>query len=339
MGTILGCAIEAETSSKDELLKHMSIKDMVVMSAISSDLQTMVSRHLKDSWEELLGHFFPCPSEFRDALRTSRSVVSGSVALWFVCGGPLSWFPNDCDIYTPLGESASVATFLQTRAGYSIDEEKMNWLLRNQNNLTMGDTDYPECDGAISVIASVLHLTNQTLGKYVDIIESNTVSSLQPIPRFWSTLQASYISADNLCVAYPYLTFNNIGCVTPTGYTPIRTVLDAILKYRKRGFIIDEFSSAVEKRVLSGFPGITPKCENNPYCPHALRFFGDKWCLQYAFDEKNFVSHPVDEFTVRWRYGGDACGICKRKYDSQIQTVSEPGRCPVYYFFLATLRP
>lgn len=323
--TILGGVIDAETPFKDALLKQISPKDLIFMSAISGDMQTMVDRHLRQSLEDLLAQFVTYPSDLRDLMRSTRSVISGSVALWFICGGPASWFPSDCDVYTPIGQASSVVTFLKTRMGYTVDEDPTADGYRRLEGHGPSDASYPERQGEIFVIRSLTRLVNENMGRYINIFESSTLSALQPIPRFWSTLQANYISADSLCVAYPFLTMNGKGCITPTGLTPVGNLLVVIEKYRKRGFAVADFSFNVDDQLLAIFPGIIPQCESNPYCPHALRFFGDKWCLQYAFDEQNSSNNPVDEITVRWRYGGDICGVCDKQTAAEIQAVTDAG--------------
>lgn len=324
-GTILGGVIDPETPLKEAFLRQILPKDLIIISAVSGDMQSMVSRHLRQGWEELLAHFVPFPSEFRDVMRSTRSVVSGSVALWFACGGPASWFPDDCDIYTPIGEVSSLLTYLKSHAGYTVEEDRSGDTSRRFDDYGLGDATYPGNQGDVSVVASVLRLVNINTGKRVDVVESSTVSALQPIPRSWSTLQANYISADNLCVAYPFLTLNRRGCITPIWFTPDGTIPAALEKYRKRGYTVADFSFNVDDHLLSLFPGITQECESNPYCPHALRFFGDKWCLQYAFDEDNYFDDPVDEITIRWRYGGELCGICHKKTVAEIQAVADSG--------------
>ena len=60
-----------------------------------------VTIELNQSYNASLSPFTTEPATFRDILRRTGSVASGSAALWFMLRMPDSWTPADIDILTP----------------------------------------------------------------------------------------------------------------------------------------------------------------------------------------------------------------------------------------------
>lgn len=314
-GTIICDAVDFRNGSTFDILRHVSVRDLVVFSTTSEASKLMVDSFFLHYWEKALRNFVANVTAFRDMLRASRSVVSGSLALWFVSGGAASWSPNDCDIYCPNGEAESISLFLRTHADYVADEKKPDFF-RSEIRSLYDDSDDPRINPSIN---SVLHL-RQYAGRSIDIIESSSSSALEPLPRFWSTFLANYVSADTFCVSFPYTTLATRGCLT-LGDNVIAPVLRAMEKYKDRGYLITDFTQNITPSIERGYPLIAEGCDNNPYCPHVWRYFGDKWCLQYSFDEENGTSWPADEQTTRWRYGGTKCARCQRSSSFEVVTV------------------
>lgn len=316
-GTIICDSVDFRTGSTFDILKHVAVRDLVVFSAVSDDSKAMVDGFFLHHWEKALRNFVPNVTAFRDVLRASHSVISGSLALWFVSGGATTWTPNDCDIYCPNGEAESISLFLRTHAGYIPDDRKPDFFKSETESHYDGSED-PRINPSID---SVLHLC-QYPGRTIDIIESSGLSALEPLPRFWSTFLPNYVSADTFCVPFPYNTLASRGCLTLGNKPVIAPVLRAMEKYKDRGFVITDFSQNITPSIQRGYPLIAEGCDNNPYCPHTWRHFGDRWCLQYSFDEGNGTGWPADEQTTKWRYGGEKCASCEHSSSFEVSSVA-----------------
>lgn len=320
-GTILFDVVDLEDEDRSAVLKHLDVKDLVIISTLSLEVKAVVNNHFVRNLERTLASFVPSPLGLRDALRSSRAVISGSLALWFIIGGADCWFPHDCDIYTPLGEAEALHSYLRSHAGYEPDASRKDFV-NDSSESEYEDSSSPD-PRANPSIASVQHLINGTRHK-IDIIESSNASALFPLPRFWSTILPNYISADSLCCPYPFLTLRHQGCLCLADMAPVAPVLRAMEKYKDRHFVIRDFNANITPFISYRYPQISEGCQDNPYCPHTRRYFGDKWCLQFAFDDRA-ASAPVDRYTTRWRYGSNQCGGCSRQSSFEVDVVRRAG--------------
>lgn len=249
-------------------------------------------------------------------MRCCDAVVSGSLALWFVTGCPTAWFPNDCDIYVPIGRVHDMVSYLRQEAGYGPDTDRKNFVREEEDYVEVTD---PRANPSIE---SVTHYINKE-GRRVDIIESREDSAVFPIPRFWCTFLSNIVGPDSFCVAYPFLTLRQRGCLSLAEGAPIPPVLRAIEKYKDRGYQIGDFTKNIDSAMAQAYPRIASDgCRFNPYCPHTSRYFGDKWCLQFHFDEQNARQYEADVRTAQWRYGGTECGVCGSSSSFEVEVVN-----------------
>lgn len=309
-GTILTGVMDTDDATPFSMMRHVRLKDLLIMSTVSNDIKRVVDDFLVHSWEQVLGRFVPNPAGFRAIIRANRAVISGSLALWYLCGqeSRTGWLPGDCDIYTPIGQAESMSHFLREHADYAIDTSR-NRFKRSEGQAHLYDDNSDPRDNPS--INSVEHLCNSH-GNKIDIIESASDSALEPLPRFWSSLLANYISADSFCIPFPCLTLHSQGLLTIADGAPVIPVHRAMEKYKDRGYDVTEFADTILAIIHQLYPTISQDCSHNPYCPHTKRQFGDRWCLQYDFDGKNAEEWPIDAITVQWKYGGSPCGKCGR---------------------------
>ena len=72
---------------------------------------------LNKRYEDLLGKFTRDVDEFREMMRKTNCVISGTAALWFVLSSPEAWAPNDLDIMVPESQFQNVIDFLTNIEG------------------------------------------------------------------------------------------------------------------------------------------------------------------------------------------------------------------------------
>lgn len=278
----------------------------MLIAKISPDVKLLVDTELARLWNEKLQDFVSSPVDFRAILRNSRSVVSGSVALHFILDNPSSWNPGDCDVYVPAGSAFVVIDYLRHHEGYQF---------RNRSRQEhYGNLHFPS---SLPAIMSIERLQRPD-GKRIDVIESSTASALYPLPFFWSSHLVNYISADSICVTFPILTFQK-RCLLFPGSNHTSTALQA--KYEERGFRVSSFLENTSEEVQAAYPRMHDGCDDNPYCPHRFRFFGDEWCMQIVFDEEAGRTFGVDINSPFWRYGGRLCGGCSGTSDTTISSM------------------
>ncbi|TFK84114.1 hypothetical protein K466DRAFT_474382, partial [Polyporus arcularius HHB13444] len=157
-------------------------------------------------------------------LRLTDSVISGSASLRFLQRQPdVDWKAHDLDIYTPSTYAVRVLAYLVDVEGYQID-----------------DVNRPTYHADSQGYQRVYHLSKGDLS--IDVIQSNTLSALHPLPFFWGSHVITFVGADMYCLPYPALTLQSRAVLNPIAlilleYPRPRTV-DCIHKYEERGFSI-----------------------------------------------------------------------------------------------------
>lgn len=184
------------------------------------------------------------PSAFRDVLRHSHSVISGSFALDFGLHGTTrpSFKVNDIDIYSGVANSITIINYLRRQEGY----------LAIPLSISPCSPWIDDYDGGIACVVRMLH----PHGKKIDVICSARPSALHPLSYFWGTLVMSFLTSDGYCSAYHDMTVRGIGCINPSRLMTPR-VKRCIKKYEERGFKIGQFDiSEVSFMSLVYFTGL-----------------------------------------------------------------------------------
>ncbi|KAI0057864.1 hypothetical protein BV25DRAFT_1811640 [Artomyces pyxidatus] len=282
-----------------------TLADLSRIRGASTRLRAIVDYYLRSSWNTTLSPYFKHPEAFRNLLRDTRSVISGSTVLHFALRNTpfiAGWSPEDLDVYCPLSTGATVIDRLVEEEGCVLVEivssrDRGRDLFREYHN------------GAIACVATL----STPSGKKVDVIISARNAPLLPVTYFWSTMITNYISADTISITYPKLTLHGIGLINPMRSSSSR-VLKCIRKYQKRGMLLLDFPDIDDVRHT--FYNTTPL-----HCPHTMRTFADHGCLRIQFNA-TVVRPPHAVFPIynpTWKYGGTHCGDgCK---------AADPGRC------------
>ncbi|KAI0054875.1 hypothetical protein BV25DRAFT_1789043, partial [Artomyces pyxidatus] len=278
----------------NDICYFLSLTDLSNLRAVNRRLRRLVHTHIESSWNQTLAPYVQSTEGFRDLLRESRSVISGSTVLYFALRGTPyreGWTANDLDIYSPLSTAASVVDYLVQREHFTVITRSVT-RRRNKDVLQ----DYHN-----DALASVTTLQTPS-GKKVDVITSTRNSPLLPLTYFWGTLVTNYMSADILCITYPHLTLDGIGIVNPIR-TPAGRAAKCIEKYENRGFILVDFSQVqgVRHTVYNKTPF---------HCPQTYRTFQDDGCLIFHFS-RDHPRNPSALFPIynpMWKYGGAHCG-------------------------------
>ncbi|KAI0050698.1 hypothetical protein FA95DRAFT_1486884 [Auriscalpium vulgare] len=270
----------------------MPLADLMQLRSTCRWWRNNVDRHVKNAVHKELRAYVITPHAFRNVLRASRAVISGSWALGLAMRrtdqGDMDI--GDMDVYTPLSSQRGVVGYLRFVEGYQVVRVQ-----RDFDSLLVYDDLY-HCSSIEAVTAMVHPVTNRK----IDVIAALNNAPLQPVRHFWTTALTNYVSADSICITYPNLTLNGIGCINPDAADDDNIdVLSA--KYSTRGFAIGTFEHNKASRCRKSRHG---------YCPHTMRHFGDSHCLTLEFDttspQQLQPTFPTAE--PMWRYAGWKCG-------------------------------
>lgn len=251
----------------DEILDHVDLIVIQCMTQLSYALRVAVLGYLRRRINVALRPWITRPTEFRRALRETESLISGSVVLSIALRDP--WFPNDLNIYSPLGESKDLlVAFLVHAEHYVINqvfapnEKQYSLAPRNAHTITiLHKLNYE----------SPLHPT------IIKVVESPTLKATTPILQSTTTWAMNWLSSDGIGIAYPRMTFKHIGLRRTARHTvpDPQTIKDWNKKYTDRAF-----------RVLTRTKW---SWDGSPCCGPGRRETNDPGCLSLTFGDKNVV--------------------------------------------------
>lgn len=210
------------------VLSSLPISHMRSLMLVNTGWRWLVQRFLSRKYHLALLPYLKDPSSFRDVLRRSHSVISGSFALEFSLHGttrpPIN--VGDIDIYAGVANSITIIEHLRREEGY----------LAIPLSILPCISYIDDYDGGIAAVVRMLH----PRGTKIDVICSSRISALHPITFFWSTAVMSFLTADGFCSAYHALTERGIACLNPSrDLTP--RIRRCMTKYERRGFKIGNF--------------------------------------------------------------------------------------------------
>lgn len=259
------------------------------------------ARALEGRMVRFLSSFTRQPTALRSAMRRTNTVLSGGACLAFLQPSP-SWSPTDLDFYCPDQGYEQFCHFL-------IEE------LGGRTELSHGafDDDNPYSAKQLGFSHRRVIKTQEAT---FDVMRSIHATPFTPIAKFDNTLLMNYLSADELCIAYPWTFDDRVGIMSSHGVSDTRRKL-----YVDRGYRLLDSSLAYWGEQYESV------CTPHGHCARALRCFGDKHSLRLKFQQEIIVgsdiSPPIPDLSTVWVFGGAPCGnsTCNQRVERYSQTV------------------
>jgi hypothetical protein len=244
----------------------LSFKDLLSWCQACKETRKWRSHVVRNQITALFRLFVPAPHDLLDVMRQTDTIVSGSSIVWLLDGFPGSWSPGDLDVYCPPGEGPKLIEFFQTQ-GYVTDPSH-----------SPNDSSFFKN----SKLSSATVMKDGNLK--IDVLETATVSTLDSVLWYHSTVVMNYISWNEIAVLYPALTLQKLAIVQDA--TTQRG--DAwIAKYEGRSYVM-YYSWDLLSGVL--------EC-----CPSILRTNRDRYTLIIEFDDWVSTRPPLLE---SWNFMG-----------------------------------
>jgi hypothetical protein len=228
-----------------EITQHicslLSFEDLLSWCQVCRETRKWRSRVVRNEITALFRLFIPAPHDLLYMMCQTDSIVSGSSVVWLLDGFPESWSPGDLDVYCRPGEGPKLVEFLQTQ-GYVTDPSPSphdSSFFRNAK------------------LSSATVMKNGNLK--IDVLEAATLSTLDSVLWYHSTVVMNYISWNEIAVLYPALTLEKSAIVQDA--TAQRGV-GWMAKYKQRLYAMD-YSWDLPKGV-------------HECCPHILRTNRDR---------------------------------------------------------------
>ena len=285
------CNLSLEPASRlpTETIMHiLSHCDMASLATLYRDKgwRAAVCKELSLALQHTLSMITLDPADFQSMLRSTRSIISGSTALYHVLRFPPTWRPSDVDIIVPNHRYAEVIRFILAMPGATIINE------------------YPQEYESARNITGFSHIVQvQTPRAKFDIIQSADRSPFYPLVFYYGTHVMNAITADLAICSYPSLTLEGHAVLNPSRPRNDNSTRLAIEKYIQRGFIFNNMDMP--------FTHFGQSCSTVITCPNRNRAFGDMYCLVTPNSDRPIreTLDLMDEHsTTSWRLPGAACG-------------------------------
>ncbi|KAG8907588.1 hypothetical protein FRB99_003512 [Tulasnella sp. 403] len=188
----------------DRIWDFCPLPEVMAFSQTSHRFRKDALNYLGRRFNNMLAEYVKSPLEMRRIMRENHGVVSGSSALAFILGADRTWNSADLDLYVPAAEKGAKVVRYLCEDGYEIDK-----ILQRLPNI------HPYGNQQINTVTK-LKKTVEREGREptqltVDVIESQTANPILPILRFHTTFVMNWISADEITVTYPDITFRHVG--------------------------------------------------------------------------------------------------------------------------------
>lgn len=239
--------------------------------------------------DSVFASFTDIPNSFRRTLRECGGVFSGSFLIKALerrtSSFPL-WTPGLHDFFLPATTFESFCDFLLSRChGTVID------------TITI-DPPSVAFDRMVSE-KRIIDTTRATFSVY----KATALCPLLAVATSYADIQFTFMSADTLCIAYPWSVFRKEIAIQPEGARNPFHLRRIMNSYRSRGY------SPVSRRDSGQH-----SCRQEGMCPRVTRRFGDNYCLTIHFPDPSapdatLAPNTRNTFpTASWSFGGPPCG-------------------------------
>ncbi|KAF7796981.1 hypothetical protein EIP86_008170 [Pleurotus ostreatoroseus] len=258
---------------------------LATLAGTSVQFNKLVSRELLLRFETMLRPFMTDLTGFCDCMLDTKTVISGSSAVFFFEGQP-AWVPRDLDLYTTFEGFHVIIAYLVAFEGYKVVTKRAR-LIDDAIFL------YTTLSGSV-----LFHRLERGDGMSIDICASRTDCPLYPIASFWSPLLMNYITPNSFCCAYPELLDSKLifDISSPTQEWAQGAHDHRRSKYSDRGYTIESLPS------------------DHPALDTHIRFFHDTRSLHITFGSPHncygewcrvgFPTTITPGFRTQWMLGG-----------------------------------
>ncbi|KZS88014.1 hypothetical protein SISNIDRAFT_490531 [Sistotremastrum niveocremeum HHB9708] len=233
----------------NEISRHLSFSEYMALSRLCRELRPLGTGQLSHSLSVFLTQYMDDPAGFRNQMRMSNCVISGSAVLSILTRDSW-WEPSNLDVLCPSESLRQMRTYLRDVEGYvparyhSPGEE--------------------EADRQKGVHAFVRQRKGKP-HKFIDLIVPTKKRSINSFEDHPHTAVMNFISADHLVMLYPRLTLPRETFVVKDPRIEVRS------KWLSRRYTIKTVRSDAT-------------CQGGA-CPHVSRFVGDSSCLVLPFGD------------------------------------------------------
>ncbi|KAH6904032.1 hypothetical protein BKA70DRAFT_1432983 [Coprinopsis sp. MPI-PUGE-AT-0042] len=298
---------------QDLTLDWLNLSDLAILGRVGG-LTQFVKAHVFRRVKRLFNRWGLPEDRTREKMKQTETVLSGSAALATLL--PVNYVPGDLDFYSPFSGAVEFRHFLLSVDYVEALPEPMDLPDGVNDPAVAADRKVPMVEdnsGCAYVVhagmKAIFTFFHKTTGRKINVIQSNTESTLAPIFLFHSTLVMNWVSHGAISCAYPKLTMAYQGLQNTLLYHTTPGTRASIQKYKGRGF--DIVSTCLDIPAHSAYgcsreswrkprgprPLLCQACreamKEDPYCQRTERSANDDTVLAVTFDTKiHTISQP-----------------------------------------------
>ena len=268
---------------QDRILARLDMPNLVALSE-KEDMEQLALEQIHIVHHLTFSKFTTEVPAFRDMMRETGCIITGSTALHFLLKRPRDWVPGHVDIITPKGQFSNVLNHILREGG-----------ARLTDTVTASDIgqDLDQQTGT-----SRLAKVQTDMAKFT-VKESATLSPFHPIPFFWATHLMNALTSDACICAYPTLTLRKKTLVTNRQYS--------VLQHEIRRYIAIGFTVFEKARHAAD---VSETCADHILCSKRERMIGDRYTFiipTAGIGLRDTVADLAEGRTTCWKLGGEHC--------------------------------
>lgn len=289
----------------DEILDNCTLPDVLSVSHASKSLQPAVMAYISRRVDRSLKSWFSNRLAFRQELRDSSAIVSGSFVLALATSP--SWIPRDLDVY--VGSTHGFITlshYFKEREGF-IDPTQPN-PLDPMHAHPDAQPPYPQDHDNPSLpqggfanycrLAKTVQLNEQAEYMFIDLIQTQSRHPANFVLRFPASCVMNWLTANEIVMTYPDITCNNVALLRPHCLPSTSGAAKAkedawLMKYKDRGF---QIVATVDDSTY---------CTCGSACPYLQRNSYDESCRRISYGLDGWTGSrqvdPMLAWPAPWR--------------------------------------
>ncbi|KIO26441.1 hypothetical protein M407DRAFT_7842 [Tulasnella calospora MUT 4182] len=278
----------------DLVLEKCTLRDIISFANTSQASRRYALSHISRRVHSYLSPWFTEPLAFRRQLKEHNAIVSGSFVLALAVAP--TWSPRDLDIYVgSAGGLDALSQYLENEGFEDITPPP-----------PLVDTaltpPYPDVAPYLPPNAQMSNyrrfvklvaMNDRDTEVFVDLIQTRSVLPGNLVLNFPASCVINWLTANEIVLTYPRLTFNNVALLRPHGRKPPTGVLKIkediwLDKYVNRGFRLVEAST----------DALPQSCGES--CPHLERNSRDTWSLRLHYGDEQWRGARQEDPTLTW---------------------------------------
>ncbi|KAG8915934.1 hypothetical protein FRC00_005755 [Tulasnella sp. 408] len=203
----------------DLVLENCTLRDIISFASTSQASRRYAPSHISRRVHNRLNPWFTDPLAFRRRLKEHDAIVSGSFVLALAVAP--TWQPRDLDVY--VGSARGFDALSQYLENVGFEDITPPPPLADTALTPPSPGPYTPLDARMSNyrrFVKIVAMNNEDTEVFLDLIQTRSVLPGNLVLNFPASCVMNWLTANEIVVTYPRLTFNNAALLRPHGRKP-----------------------------------------------------------------------------------------------------------------------